>query len=55
MSFHVGLLERDQWLACMAQAMAETGIAPALRQRLQLSFAQTANWMVNQQPPITKL
>ena len=55
MPFHVGLHERDQWLACMAQAMAETGIAPALRQRLQLSFAQTANWMVNQQPPITKL
>ena len=45
--FSIGVLERDQWLACMAQAMAETGVAPALRQRLGQSFFQTADWMRN--------
>ena len=43
----IGIRERDEWLACMDQAMAETGVAPALRQRLQRSFFQTADWMRN--------
>lgn len=45
--FSIGVLERDQWLACMDQAMAETGVSPGLRERLQQSFFQTADWMRN--------
>jgi hemoglobin len=45
--FKIGILERDQWLACMDQAMGEVGIAEALRQRLRDSFFQTADWMRN--------
>jgi len=48
MPFKIGIVERDQWLACMDQAMAETGVPEALRQRLQQSFFQTADWMRNQ-------
>ncbi len=47
MPFSIGIAERDQWLACMAQAMAETGIDPVLRERLTQSFFQTADWMRN--------
>lgn len=47
MPFSIGIEERDQWLACMAQAMAETGLDPALRERLQQSLFQTADWMRN--------
>ena len=43
----IGILERDQWLACMAQAMVETGVPDDLRQRLEASFFQTADWMRN--------
>jgi len=45
--FKIGILERDQWLACMDQAMGETGVDPVLRERLQQSFFQTADWMRN--------
>ncbi len=45
--FKIGLLERDQWLACMDQAMGEVGIDEALRARLRDSFFQTADWMRN--------
>jgi len=45
--FAIGLAERDQWLACMAQAMAEQGIGPALAERLQQAFFGTADWMRN--------
>jgi len=48
MPFAIGIVERDQWLACMAQAMRETGLDPALRERLEKSFFQTADWMRNQ-------
>ena len=48
MPFKIGIVERDQWLACMDQAMAETGVPEALRQQLQQSFFQTADWMRNQ-------
>ena len=43
----IGIAERDQWLACMDQAMGETGVDPALRARLNTSFFQTADWMRN--------
>lgn len=46
--FKIGILERDQWLACMAQAMVETGVPEDLQARLKASFFQTADWMRNQ-------
>ena len=55
MPFAIGVTERDQWLACMDQAMRETGVDPELRQRLQQSFFQTADWMVNQDRGVHKL
>jgi hemoglobin len=48
MPFAIGIRERDQWLACMTQAMRECGVDPALAQRLQASFSNTADWMRNQ-------
>lgn len=48
MPFAIGIVERDQWVACMDQAMQETAVPEALRTRLKASFMQTANWMVNQ-------
>ena len=48
MPFAIGITERDQWLACMDQAMLETGVDEALRVRLGQSFFQTADWMRNQ-------
>ena len=47
MPFKIGIQERDQWLACMDQAMRETGVDEALRARLKDSFFQTADWMRN--------
>jgi len=47
MPFSIGILERDQWLACMDQAMGELQIDAALRERLRESFFQTADWMRN--------
>jgi hemoglobin len=45
--FAIGIRERDQWLACMTQAMGESGVDPTLAQRLQASFFNTADWMRN--------
>lgn len=47
MPFPIGILERDQWLACMDQAMGELQVDAALRARLGESFFQTADWMRN--------
>jgi len=47
MPFPIGVRERDQWLACMDQAMTETGVPQSLRERLKDSFFQTADWMRN--------
>ena len=47
MPFRIGIAERDQWLACMDQAMGEVGIDPVLRERLNESFYKTADWMRN--------
>jgi len=43
----IGIRERDQWLACMDQAMGETGVPEGLRARLRNSFFQTADHMRN--------
>ncbi len=45
--FAIGIAERDQWLACMSQAMEELHFAPELRQRLAEAFYGTADWMRN--------
>ena len=45
--FVIGIRERDQWLACMDQAMGETGVPEDLRARLRESFFRTADWMRN--------
>ena len=45
--FSIGIRERDQWVACMDQAMGETEVDPALRARLKQSFFQTADFMRN--------
>jgi len=47
MPFKIGIQERNQWLACMDQAMGETGVPPDLRERLRESFFKTADWMRN--------
>lgn len=47
MPFKIGLVERDQWLACMDQAMGEVGVAEELRTRLREAFFGTADWMRN--------
>jgi hemoglobin len=45
--FVIGIKERDQWLACMAQAMREQQVDETLAQRLAESFFNTADWMRN--------
>ena len=46
--FAIGVRERDQWLACMDQAMTECGVPPGLHQPLMQSLSGTADWMRNQ-------
>jgi hemoglobin len=45
--FPIGIAERDQWLACMQQAMDELLADADLRRRLAAAFLQTADWMRN--------
>jgi hemoglobin len=45
--YPIGIRERDQWLACMTQAMVELDIDLTMRERLAASFAGTADWMRN--------
>ena len=45
--YAIGLAERDQWLACMAQAMGDQGIDTGLADRLAAAFFNTADWMRN--------
>jgi len=45
--FAIGIRERDQWMACMRQAMVEVGLEPTLAVRLGESFFGTADWMRN--------
>jgi len=48
MPFAIGVVERDQWLACMDQAMGDVGVDADLRAHLRTAFFQTADWMRNQ-------
>ena len=45
--FSIGIRERDQWMACMAQAMRERGFDAELAARLAKAFFGTADWMRN--------
>ena len=47
MPFAIGIKERDQWVACMRQAMTELNVEPVLLERLTASFMNTADWMRN--------
>jgi hemoglobin len=52
--FSIGVIERDQWLACMNQAMQEQDIEEDLRVRLLQAFFQTADWLVNRDSLVEK-
>ena len=45
--YSIGIAERDQWMACMVQAMGEMAVEPALAERLTESLFGTADWMRN--------
>lgn len=45
--FPIGAAERDAWMACMRQALAELDIDPLLRQQLLQSLSNTADHMRN--------
>ena len=45
--FPIGINARDQWLACMTQAMRDTGISEPMFGRLLKAFTDTADWMRN--------
>ncbi|MBM3389101.1 MAG: group II truncated hemoglobin [Betaproteobacteria bacterium] len=45
--YAIGLAERDQWMACMLQALREEGHPEALVERLLQSLFNTADWMRN--------
>ena len=47
--YSIGMSERDQWLACMRQAMRELGLDAPLVQRLDEAFFNTADWMRNRE------
>lgn len=45
--FPIATAERDQWLACMLQAMEDVGVEETLRRKLIEAFYGTADWMRN--------
>ena len=47
--FAIGEVERDQWMACMTQAMEEIEVPQALRTHLAGAFFKTADWMRNRE------
>ncbi|HEX4872574.1 MAG TPA: group II truncated hemoglobin [Nevskiaceae bacterium] len=46
--YAIGETERDQWLACFAEALDRQGIDPALRAGFWPDLAALADWMRNQ-------
>lgn len=46
--FPIGTSERDQWLACMAEAMIDTEVPADVRSHLTRAFGQLADFMRNQ-------
>jgi hemoglobin len=47
--FSIGISERDQWMACMQQAMRDCGLPQPLQEHLAGAFQGTADWMRNRE------
>ena len=47
--FAIGVAERDGWLACMKQAMEDSGVDEGMRVWLLQSLFGTADWMRNRE------
>lgn len=47
--FAIGTSERDQWLACMRQALDDARVPAALQGRLMEAFHGVADWMRNRE------
>jgi len=45
--FAIGIVERDQWMACMGQALEEMEVPEPLRLGLLGNLFKTADWMRN--------
>ena len=45
--YSIGILERDQWLLCMARAMKDLAYDDALIERMLEIFFGVADWMRN--------
>ncbi len=45
--YAIGTAERDQWMACMRQALREERVDAALAGKLIEAFSGTADWMRN--------
>lgn len=45
--FAIGIAERDQWMACMMQALEEEAVEAGMRDALEAALFQTADWMRN--------
>ncbi len=52
MSFPIGIRERDQWMACMQQAMKDVGLEAALQEELIQALAKTADFLRNRNEPL---
>jgi hemoglobin len=49
MPFAIGKDERDQWMACMTQAMDELGVDSGLRVEMSTALYKTADFIRNQE------
>ena len=49
--FAVAMQTRNQWIACFAQALHESAVAPDLAEPLLLRLFALADWMRNQHEP----
>jgi hemoglobin len=49
--YAIASAERDQWMACMRQAMDTEQVDPALRDALLQALQGTADWMRNRPDP----
>ena len=47
MAYPIGEAERDDWIACMRQAMAELGLEGIMFEQLLMSLYRTADFMRN--------
>jgi hemoglobin len=45
--YAIGNAERDQWMACMTQALSDCGVQAELLHGLRNAFQGTADWMRN--------